>query len=85
MSEPVAWRWGIRGLKGYIHWRYSLHKTKDHAQPLYIVPPLLKYVPEEDVNIIIENMFRFRQDFNFQQLRYFAKTIQSTMEKINRG
>ena len=37
-NEPVAWRWGIRGLKGYIHWRYTLYKTKDHAQPLFASP-----------------------------------------------
>jgi len=83
--KPVAWRWGIPGLRGYIHWRYSLKKTKDYAQPLYVVLPRLTAVPEKQVDLIIAKMFRGHQDFNYAQLRYFAKTIQYNMEKINRG
>ena len=83
--KPVAWRWGIPGLKGYIHWRYSLNKTKDNAEPLYRVLPRLEHLSDEKVNGIIDNMFRGHQDFTIQNLRFFAKTIQSNMEKINRG
>jgi hypothetical protein len=82
---PVAWRWGIPGLKGYIHWRYSLNKTKDHAEPLYVVLPRLTALPERQVDVIIEKMFRFPQDFTKQQIRFFAQTIQYNMERINRG
>ena len=82
---PVAWRWGIPGLRGYIHWRYSLKKTKDYAEPLYRVLPRLERLSDENVNVIINKMFRGHQDFNYQQLRYFAKTIQLYMEMINRG
>jgi len=84
MSEPVAWRWGIPGLKGYIHWRYSLNKTKENAEPLYRVLPRLEHLSDEKVNGIIDNMFRGHQDFTIQNLRFFAQTIQSNMEKINR-
>jgi len=83
--KPVAWRWGIPGLRGYIHWRYSLKKTKDYAEPLYRVLPRLERLSDENVNVIINNMFKGHQDFNYQQLRYFAKTIQLYMEMINRG
>jgi len=85
MSEPVAWRWGIPGLKGYIHWRYSLNKTKDDAEPLYVVLPRLTSLPEKQVDAIIAKMFRGPQDFNYQQLRFFAQTIQFNIERINRG
>lgn len=82
---PVAWRWGIPGLKGYIHWRYSLNKTKEHAEPLYRVLPRLEHLSEKKVNEIIDKMFRGHQDFTIQNLRFFAETIQYNMEKINRG
>ena len=82
---PVAWRWGIPGLKGYIHWRYSLNKTKDNAEPLYRVLPRLEHLSDEKVNKIIDKMFRGHQDFTIQNLRFFAETIQYNMERINRG
>ena len=83
--KPVAWRWGIPGLRGYIHWRYSLKKTKDNAEPLYRVLPRLEHLSDEKVNEIIDKMFRGHQDFTIQNLRYFSETIQYNMERINRG
>jgi len=52
---------------------------------LYIVLPRLTPLPEKQVDAIIAKMFRGAQDFNYQQLRFFAQTIQYNMEKINRG
>ena len=36
--EPVAWRYGVPKLNG-VEWRYTLHKTRDDATPLYAAPP----------------------------------------------
>ena len=32
--EPVAWRWPLPKLHGH-EWRYSKHKTRDEAEPLF--------------------------------------------------
>lgn len=36
-GEPVAWRWPTPKLKG-VEWRYTAHKTRPNAQPLYAAP-----------------------------------------------
>lgn len=46
--QPVAWRWAVPKLQG-VEWRYTLHKTKVDAQPLYTVPPQRKPLTDEAI------------------------------------